>query len=75
MIGGIFGFCFGVYTVINKILNPDVPVGYSAIISMVSFVGGVILFMQGIIGEYVGRMFISINKIPQFVVREKINFK
>jgi undecaprenyl-phosphate 4-deoxy-4-formamido-L-arabinose transferase len=52
-----------------------VPVGYSAIISMVSFVGGVILFMQGIIGEYVGRMFISINKIPQFVVREKINFK
>lgn len=73
MIGGLFGFCFGIYTVIHKIMNPDVPVGYSAIISMVSFVGGVILFMQGIIGEYVGRMFISINKIPQYVIKEKIN--
>jgi undecaprenyl-phosphate 4-deoxy-4-formamido-L-arabinose transferase len=75
MLGGFLGLCFGIYTVINKLINPDVPVGYSAIISVVSFVGGVILFMQGIIGEYVGRMFISINKIPQYVIKEKINIK
>lgn len=74
-IGGTFGLCFGVYTVINKIINPATPVGYSAIISMVSFVGGVMLSVLGILGEYVGRMFISINKIPQYVVREKFNIK
>ena len=72
---GGFGFGFGLYTVISKIFNPNLPIGYSSIIAMISFVGGAILFVLGIIGEYVGRIFISINKIPQYVVKEKINIK
>jgi undecaprenyl-phosphate 4-deoxy-4-formamido-L-arabinose transferase len=75
VITGTFGFAFGVYTVINKILNPDVPVGYSAIVSMFSFIGGIILLVLGIIGEYIGRIYISINRIPQYVVDKRINFK
>jgi glycosyltransferase involved in cell wall biosynthesis len=72
---GTFGFAFGIYTVVHKIMDPAVPVGYSAIVSMVSFVGGVILMVLGIIGEYVGRIFLSINRIPQYVVKKKINLK
>ena len=35
-------------------------------------IGGIILLVLGIIGEYVGRIYICINRAPQFVVREKI---
>jgi undecaprenyl-phosphate 4-deoxy-4-formamido-L-arabinose transferase len=31
---------------------------------------GVQLMMLGVIGEYLGRMFLTINKKPQFVVRD-----
>ncbi|MCE5299345.1 MAG: glycosyltransferase family 2 protein [Spirochaetia bacterium] len=75
MTGGMLGFAFGIYTVVNKIINPDVPVGYSAIISMISFVGGVILIVLGIIGEYLGRLYMSINRIPQYILRDRINLK
>ena len=37
------------------------------------FVGGMILFMLGLIGEYIGRIYISLNNSPQFVVRETWN--
>jgi len=72
---GTFGFAFGIFTVIHKILHPDTPAGYTAIISVISFVEGIILLVLGMIGEYIGRIFISINKIPQYVIDEKINIK
>ncbi|WP_255252428.1 hypothetical protein [Fibrobacter sp. UWT3] len=35
------------------------------------FVGGMIMLLLGLIGEYVGRIYISINQSPQYVVRER----
>jgi undecaprenyl-phosphate 4-deoxy-4-formamido-L-arabinose transferase len=32
-----------------------------------------ILFVLGLIGEYIGRIYISLNNSPQFVVREALN--
>jgi undecaprenyl-phosphate 4-deoxy-4-formamido-L-arabinose transferase len=39
----------------------------------VLFLGGMILFVLGLIGEYIGRIYISLNNSPQFVVREALN--
>ena len=36
------------------------------------FIGGMIMLMLGMIGEYIGRMYISMNRSPQFVVRERV---
>ena len=33
-------------------------------------IGGMIMLMLGLIGEYIGRIYISINRSPQYVVRE-----
>ena len=33
---------------------------------------GFVLFFMGLIGEYVGRIYLSLNKQPQFVVKEKV---
>ena len=67
------GFLYGVYTVVKKFVNPDVPVGFSAMMAMLVFIGGMIMIMLGMIGEYVGRIYISINSSPQNVVSECLN--
>ena len=68
----IFGFVYGIYTVIKKFVNPAVPVGFSSMMSALMFIGGVMMLMLGLIGEYIGRMYICMNNAPQFVVRDLI---
>ena len=75
LFGGILsglGFLFGVYTVILKFVYPNSSQykGYYALMSAIVFIGGAILFMLGMVGEYVGRTYISQNKNPQYVIRE-----
>ena len=67
------GFLYGIYTVIKKFVNPDVPMGFSSTMAAIVFFGGMIMLMLGMIGEYVGRIYISMNNSPQYVIRERIN--
>ncbi len=64
------GFLYGIYTIIKKLVVPGVPIGFSALMSAIMFIGGVLMLMLGLIGEYVGRMYICMNNAPQFVIRE-----
>ena len=76
VIGGMsaaLGFLYGIYTVIKRLVNPAVPVGFSAIMTAIVIFGGMIMLMLGLIGEYIGRIYISLNNSPQYVIREKIN--
>lgn len=70
-----FGFLYGVYTVIKYFVNPNVPVGFSSTMSVIVFFGGMIMVMLGLIGEYIGRIYISLNNSPQYVIREEINME
>lgn len=67
------GFVYGIYTVIKKFLNPAVPVGFSALMASFVFFCGLILLMLGLIGEYIGRIYISMNNSPQYVIRECVD--
>ena len=69
------GFLWGIYTIIHKLINPTVQLGYSSIMAVILFIGGLIMLMLGLIGEYVGRIYICLNSAPQYVIREKINTK
>lgn len=71
----LVGFVVTVYTVIHKLLNPAVPLGWSSLFAAIFLVGGCIMFMLGMIGEYVGRIYISINNAPQYVIRDIVNYK
>jgi undecaprenyl-phosphate 4-deoxy-4-formamido-L-arabinose transferase len=66
----ILGFIYGIYTIIKKFVLPDVPIGFSALMSAIIFIGGSIMLMLGMVGEYLGRVYISQNKNPQYVIRE-----
>ena len=68
------GFIFGIYTIINKIfINPNIARGYSTIVSLLTFFSGLVLMIMGMIGEYIGRIYICINKSPQYVIKNIIN--
>jgi undecaprenyl-phosphate 4-deoxy-4-formamido-L-arabinose transferase len=41
--------------------------------SAIVFFGGMIMVMLGMIGEYIGRIYISMNNSPQYVIREQWN--
>lgn len=69
----LFGFIYGVYTIIKKFVNPIVPLGFSSMMSAIMFIGGMMMLMLGLIGEYIGRIYICMNNAPQFVIREKID--
>lgn len=69
----VVGFCYGLYTIIKRLFNPAVPMGFSSTMSAIVFFGGMIMLMLGLIGEYIGRIYISLNNSPQYVIREKIN--
>lgn len=67
------GFIYGSYTIIRKLVDPNVVIGFSSIMSAIMFIGGMLMLMLGIIGEYIGRIYISLNNSPQYVIRESID--
>jgi undecaprenyl-phosphate 4-deoxy-4-formamido-L-arabinose transferase len=72
IIFAVLGVIGAVITIIHKICNPGVLVGWSSLVSINLIIGGVVLLILGMIGEYIGRIYICINKAPQYVVREEI---
>ena len=69
----LIGFVYGAIVIVRKLILPDISVGWSSIVSILLFVGGLIMLMLGMIGEYIGRIYISLNNSPQYVIRTKIN--
>ena len=66
----LFGALAIVITIINKMLHPLIPTGWSSLFATLLLIGGVILLMLGMIGEYIGRIYLCINQSPQYVIRE-----
>ncbi len=73
MLCAAFGFLYGIYTVIKKFVYPVAPMGWAALMSAIMFIGGMIMLLLGLIGEYIGRMYICMNNAPQYVIREIVN--
>lgn len=49
--------------------------GFSSTMAALVFFGGMIMLMLGLIGEYIGRIYISLNNSPQYVIRERVNLE
>ncbi|MCC7516186.1 MAG: glycosyltransferase family 2 protein [Pseudomonadales bacterium] len=57
-------------SILLEVFFTDTPRGWASMMAGVLTLAGVQLMMLGIIGEYLGRLFLTINKKPQFVVRD-----
>lgn len=70
----LIGFAFGLITIIRKLLQPDMLAGYASIIAAIFFVGGILMLLLGMIGEYIGRIYLCLNQMPQYVIRQVVSF-
>ena len=73
MVFALIGFIYGIVVIVKRIIDPGVPMGYSSLMAIQLFTTGIIMLLLGVVGEYLGRIYISINRSPQFVIREKVN--
>lgn len=62
-------FVVGVFFIIKKIFFQS-RIGFTGIVVSITFTGGIILLSIGIIGEYMRRMYNTLNERPQFSIRE-----
>jgi len=66
----IVGILVGCFTLYERTLNPNLPIGWATIAVLCSILGGVQLMALGMVGEYLGRLFMGINGQPQFVINK-----
>lgn len=67
-----FGFIIIFFAIVRKVFHPDIPIGYTSLISAILLIGGLIMMMLGVIGEYIGRMYMIESNMPQYSIREVI---
>lgn len=66
----LLGFCYLVYILFNYFISHGAPLGWSSTTAILLILGGFILLVLGMVGEYVGRIYMCINATPQYVIRE-----
>ncbi len=64
------GFGYAIYTFVNKLYDPSLPTGWASLIILISVFSGVQLILLGVIGEFLGKVLMSINQFPQYSVKE-----
>lgn len=68
------GFLGIIYAVVGKFFHPvNWVTGWTALFVGIMFIGGVQLLTIGIIGEYISRIYIEIQKRPQYLIKEMTN--
>ena len=64
------GFVYLIFIVINHFVRHTAPLGWASTTALLLLLGGMILLVLGLIGEYVGRIYMCANAAPQYVARE-----
>ncbi len=67
------GLLYALYIIIRTITyGADVP-GYASLLVFILLVGGVQMIILGILGEYIGRIFIEVKHRPLYIVEKEVN--
>ena len=69
----LIGVVFAIACLLEHFWYPQIQSGWASTIVTLLIVSGIQLMVLGVIGEYLGRLFLQVNGRPQFVVRERIN--
>ena len=69
----LFSFLMAVYNIFAKFAGWNEVAGYTTTIFSIWFVGGLLLFMMGILGLYIGKIFDQVKGRPVFIVQDTLN--
>ena len=67
------GVFWGIFVIIRKLVHPGIIAGYSSMMAVILILAGINMLFLGLLGEYIGRIYICINNSPQYAIRETIN--
>jgi dolichol-phosphate mannosyltransferase len=70
-IASLSAFIYAFYAIAMKLFTNQTISGWASVLVSVLFLGGVQLISLGIIGEYLGRLFIESKRRPNYIIREK----
>jgi glycosyltransferase involved in cell wall biosynthesis len=69
----LLGFCLSIYYFVSYFILRNVVEGWTTLILTILVLGGLILMSIGLIGEYLGRLYLSMNDKPQYSISEILN--
>ena len=71
----IAGFIMALWIVFFKNITGETPIGWTSLLVIILFLGGIQLIALGVIGEFLGRTYLAANNYPQFSIKKTINIK
>jgi glycosyltransferase involved in cell wall biosynthesis len=66
-VGGL-SFIFGIYLIIRRLINENIPAGWTSTLVAMAFLFGINFFFLGIIGEYLGRTYLETKGRPKYII-------
>jgi undecaprenyl-phosphate 4-deoxy-4-formamido-L-arabinose transferase len=73
LIIGLLGLIAAIVVIVMRILDPTMQLGWPSLMVVILICSGLILLFMGIVGEYIGRLFMTANNAPQFVVKQVVD--
>ncbi len=69
------GLCLSFKYLYDYFITKDFIEGWTTVVVLIIFFGGLILITLGIIGEYIGRIYLTLNNKPQYSISEIVRSK
>lgn len=66
--------CLGVWALVVGVAGDSVP-GWASTVLPIYFLGGIQLMFFGILGEYLGKIYMEVKRRALFIIQEKWNFE
>ena len=75
LIIALLGFAVGLFFIVRRLLGIEIAqTGFTTLVTLLLFLGGVQLIGIGILGEYLGRIYDEVKQRPNFIIRRRIGF-
>lgn len=71
----VTGFIAAIVIIIQRLTGHIQSIGYASTMAALLLFSGIIMMFLGLLGEYVGRMYICMNNAPQYAIRETQNIE
>ena len=67
------GFLVGVWYILKRLLGYETAqLGFTTLVTLVAFLGGIQLIAIGLLGQYLGRIYDEVKQRPLYIVRQRV---